>query len=75
MNAADTLLTVGNLTLKINATGDVVVNDVSFSVTPGEIVGIVGESGSGKTLAARALMGFVPPAISAHVGLDRLRGR
>ncbi len=62
------LLTVSNLTLKIGASGKTVVNDVGFSVSPGEIVGIVGESGSGKTLAARAIMGFVPPAVKLVSG-------
>lgn len=34
----------------------------SFSIHPGEIVGVVGESGSGKTTALRALMGLTPIA-------------
>lgn len=46
------LLDVAGLTLKIGTAGRAVVNDVSFQVFPGEIVGIVGRSGSGKTLAA-----------------------
>ena len=52
-----------------------VVNDVSFSVAPGEIVGIVGESGSGKTLAARAIMGLEPPAIQRTAGAIQFEGR
>ncbi len=62
------LLQVSHLTLAIKSTGKAVVNDVGFSISAGEIVGIVGESGSGKTLAARAVMGFVPPAIRLQSG-------
>jgi peptide/nickel transport system ATP-binding protein len=68
------LLQVEDLTLAIKATGRTVVNHVGFSVSPGEIVGIVGESGSGKTLAARAVMGFVPPAVKLVSGSIRFDG-
>jgi oligopeptide transport system ATP-binding protein len=37
------------------------VNDVSFTLSAGETLGIVGESGSGKTMLALALMGLEPP--------------
>ena len=69
------LLDVANLTLKIGGSGRTVVNDVSFQVFPGEIVGIVGESGSGKTLAARAVMGFIPPAVRQDGGTIRFDGQ
>ena len=35
------------------------VRDLSFSISPGEVLGIVGESGSGKTQAALALTGLL----------------
>jgi oligopeptide/dipeptide ABC transporter ATP-binding protein len=37
-----------------------VVKGVSFSVSPGEAVGIVGESGSGKTMTAMAVAQLIP---------------
>ncbi|MEG3133825.1 ABC transporter ATP-binding protein [Rouxiella sp. T17] len=38
-----------------------VVNQVSFSLSVGETLGIVGESGSGKTTVARMVMGLTEP--------------
>ncbi|HEV2508691.1 ABC transporter ATP-binding protein [Bosea sp. (in: a-proteobacteria)] len=74
MTSAKPLLEVDGLTLRIGSSGRTVVNDVSFCVSPGEIVGIVGESGSGKTLAARAVMGFIPPAVRLEGGSIRFDG-
>lgn len=36
-----------------------VVDEVSFSVSPGEVLGILGESGSGKTMSTQALLGLI----------------
>lgn len=47
------------------------VDDVSFSVAPGECVAIVGESGAGKSLTVRALLGLL--SAEADVVAEELR--
>ncbi len=37
-----------------------VLDDVSFALAPGEVLGIVGESGCGKSMTALAILGLVP---------------
>jgi oligopeptide/dipeptide ABC transporter ATP-binding protein len=50
------------------------VDDVSFSVAEGEILGVVGESGSGKSITAMSLMGLVPQPPGRVSGSIRFRG-
>ena len=58
------LLTVTGLTVT-TASGRDVLHDVSFTVEPGERVGIIGESGSGKTLTALSLLGLLAENLHA----------
>lgn len=48
--------------VEISYGGKTVVRDVSFSLEPGEILGIVGESGSGKSSVIRAAAGILGTA-------------
>jgi oligopeptide transport system ATP-binding protein len=45
------------------------VDDVSFSIAPGETLGLVGESGCGKTTLGRAIVRLVEPT-SGSIALD-----
>jgi ABC-2 type transport system ATP-binding protein len=41
------------------------VNDLSFSVRAGEVIGLVGPNGAGKTTTLRCLAGIIPPTRGA----------
>ncbi|MGV8953923.1 MAG: ABC transporter ATP-binding protein [Cypionkella sp.] len=70
------VLDVRNLTTTFNtASGALVaVNDVSFHVQPGEILGLVGESGSGKSVTLRSLIRLMP-AMTSHSGAVMWQGQ
>jgi len=51
------------------------VDDVSFTVTRGEVLGLVGESGSGKSMTGYSIMGLIDPPGRVVAGTMRLDGR
>ena len=51
------------------------VNDVSFEVRPGEILGLVGESGCGKSVTALSILRLVQPPGRISSGAIYFRGR
>jgi peptide/nickel transport system ATP-binding protein len=52
----------------------VAVDDVSFDIAPGEVLGVVGESGAGKSLTASAVIGLIEPPGRIAGGEILLRG-
>lgn len=53
------MLEVKHLTVR-SKEGRPLVRDVSFTLTPGEPLGLTGASGSGKTTIIKAVMGILP---------------
>ena len=62
-------LEVDRLTVTFTREGRSVVRNVSFSIAPGEALGLVGESGSGKSLTCRSILRLMPrgAAISGRI--------
>jgi peptide/nickel transport system ATP-binding protein len=50
-------------------------DDVSFDIAPGEILGVVGESGAGKSLTAAAIIGLLEPPGRIAGGSIHLAGQ
>ena len=67
-------LQVNDLTVVTDG-GSVVVDQVSFDVAAGEVLGLVGESGSGKTTIALALLGHTRRGLKFSGGTVLLSGR
>lgn len=77
MSQAPLLSICGLRTIFAGEAGDVIaVDDVSFDVDAGEIVGVVGESGSGKSVTALSIMRLLPKT-GARIGAGEIlfRGR
>ena len=67
--------------LRKSFSGQLILNDVSFSIQSGETLAFIGRSGCGKTTLLRILAGFLPPdsgsvslddELSQHPGKDKL---
>jgi peptide/nickel transport system ATP-binding protein len=71
------LLRVSGLRTEFHTAEGVVraVDDVSFDIAAGEILGIVGESGSGKSVTARSILGMVHAPGRVVAGEVSYRGR
>ena len=74
---APPLLTVDDLAVEFETTHGPVsaLQGVSFSLSPGEVLGIVGESGSGKTVACRSVMRLLSANARIRSGRIQFEGR
>ncbi len=50
-------------------------DDISFSIAPGEVLGVVGESGAGKSLTGAAIIGLLEPPGRIGSGQILLEGQ
>ena len=62
-DSASPLLEIRNLSVEFPLRRELlrVVDDVSFNVERGEILGVVGESGAGKSMTGAAIIGLIDP--------------
>lgn len=73
---SENILSVRDLVIHYETDEEVVeaVNNISFDLKKGEILGLVGETGAGKTTTALGIMGLLPPkvanVISGSIELD-----
>ena len=72
-----TLLQVQNLVVEFPSRRGTLraLDDISFDIAPGEILGVVGESGAGKSLTGAAIIGLLEPPGRIASGQVLLEGR
>ncbi|HET9471138.1 MAG TPA: ABC transporter ATP-binding protein [Usitatibacter sp.] len=70
------LLAVRNLRVEFNTRRGtlVAVDDVSFEIAPGEVLGVVGDSGAGKSITGSAVIGLLEPPGRIAAGEILLEG-
>jgi peptide/nickel transport system ATP-binding protein len=71
------VLSVRNLTVEFPTRRGVLtaIDDISFDIGPGEVLGVVGESGAGKSITGTAIIGLIEPPGRIAGGEVLLRGQ
>jgi len=74
---AEPLLRVEHLRIEVPTRRGtlVAVDDVSFTIAPGEVLGVVGESGAGKSLTGAAIIGLLEPPLRIAGGAIHFAAR
>ena len=72
MSAPAPAIVVDRLRINVRGTTRDIVDDISFEIAPGEVLGLVGESGSGKTTVGLALLGHARRGVHIAGGSVRL---
>ena len=74
---AEPLLRVESLRVELPSRRGVLtaLDDISFTIAPGEILGVVGESGAGKSVTGAAVIGLLEPPLRIAGGQISLAGR
>jgi peptide/nickel transport system ATP-binding protein len=68
------ILKIEGLTTALAGGAITILENVSFDLRPGEVLGVVGESGSGKSMLALSVMGLLPKAVRRTAGRIILDG-
>ena len=76
-NSGEPLLRVEHLRIEVPSRRGtlVAVDDISFMIAPGEVLGVVGESGAGKSLTGAAIIGLLEPPLRIAGGRIHFAGR